>query len=821
MSTISSLGTVGSALTSAAAGSSGTSGTSGTSGSSSTSASPGTISVNGLISGLDTSSIITGLEAVQQEKINDITAQETAIQAQQAEYKALQVKLSTLQGTLGTLEKTTNGAFSGRTATASDPSLATVAASSSATAGVYNLTVNSLAKANIVASQGFDSANSAIGQGTFGIQNGSGAVTTVTINSANATLQGLANAINTSGAGVTASVVNDGTGSDGYRLLLTSNSTGTANAINITNNLTNTAGGAATPVFNQNYVGSVDLGNGFTGTSTPTVNTGAGGFTGTTNNQYTFTVVGSGTVGTDAIQLHYADATGANTGDITVNPSDLGQPLTVAQGLQVTLGAGSLVAGQSFSVKAYVPTVQAAQDASVTLGSGDGALTVKNSTNSLNNLINGVTIQLNSADPTKNLAITVANDTTTPATAINAFVSAYNDLQSEISTDTAYDSSSSSGGILLGDSRVTSIQNQLAGIIGNVVPGVNQASNRLAALGITLDQTGQLQVDSTTLQSALSGGVSGVSLSDINNLFGNSGQSTNSAFQFVSAGTSAKSSVPVTVNVTQAAQQASLTSSNDLASQVTIDGTNDTFAITLDGKSSTLTLAQGSYSQSQLATTLQTAINNDTDLVGRSIAVGVTNNRLSFTSGTYGSQSQVTIGTADSNAVLGLNGNESGNGSDVQGTYTVNGVTEAATGNGQFLLGGSTNANTAGLQVRVTLTPDQVTAGNTSASVTVSRGLASQLDTTLTSLLDPVSGQLAQIDTGFTSQITELNQRKTEQTTLMNDQTARLQAEFTQMEQTLSQLQSSTNFLTQTAQSLSGVNPNAPAASSSSTSKSS
>ena len=816
MSTISSLGTAGSGLTTN--GTTGGSGTASTSATGTTSASPGTISVNGLISGLDTSSIIQGLEAVQQEKINDITAQETAIQAQQAEYKALGVKLTALQGTLSTLENQTNGAFSGRTATASDPSLATVAASPSAVAGVYNLTINSLAKANIVASQGFDSASTAIAQGTIGIQNGSGAVTTVTINSANATLQGLANAINTSGAGVTASVVNDGTGSDAYRLLLTSNSTGTANAINITNNLTNTAGGAVTPEFNQNSVGGVDLGTGYTGTSTPTVNSGPGGYTGTANNQYTFTVVGSGTVGTDTIQLQYADATGANTGTITVNPSDAGQPLTVAQGLQVTLGAGTLVAGQTFSVKAYVPTVQAATDASVTLGSGAGALTVKNSTNSLNNLISGVTIQLNSADPTKNLAITVANDTSTPATAINAFVSAYNDLQSEISTDTAYNSSSSSGGILLGDSRVTAIQDQLAGIVGNVVPGINQGANRLAALGITLDQNGQLQVDSTTLQSALSGGVQGVSLSDINNLFGTSGQSSNAAFQFVSAGTSTVNS-PVTVNVTQAATQATLSSSNDVASQVTIDGTNDSFAITLDGKSSTLTLAQGTYNQSQLATTLQTAINNDTDLVGRSVAVGVSNNRLTFTSATYGSQSQVTIGTADSNSVLGLNGNESGNGADVQGTFTVNGVVEKATGNGQFLLGASTNASTAGLQVRVNLTPDQVTAGNTSSTVTISRGLGSQLDTTLTSLLDPVSGELEQIDTSFTSQITTLDQRKADQTTLMNDQTARLQAEFTQMEQTLSQLQSSTNFLTQTAQSLSGVNPNAPAASSSSSSK--
>ena len=311
--------------------------------------------------------------------------------------------------------------------------------------------------------------------------------------------------------------------------------------------------------------------------------------------------------------------------------------------------------------------MQAAQNSSVTLGSGAGALTVQNSTNTLNNLINGVTIQLQKADPTTNLAITVANDTTTPATAINAFVSAYNSLQSEISADTAYDASSSTGGILLGDSRATGIQNQLAGIVGNIVPGVNQAANRLAVLGITFDQNGQLQVDSSTLQSALSGGVQGVSLGDINNLFGLSGQSTNSAIQFVSASSSTNASSPVTVHVTQAATQASVTSSNVVASQVTIDSSDDKFSLTLDGKASTVTLAHGVYSQSQLATTLQTAVNSDTDFNGRSLSVGVLNNQLTFTSATYGSQSQVTIGSADSNAALGLNGNESSTGIDVQG----------------------------------------------------------------------------------------------------------------------------------------------------------
>src|SRR5206468_11849917 len=114
----------------------------------------------------------------------------------------------------------------------------------------------------------------------------------------------------------------------------------------------------------------------FGGTSVVSSNAGTG-YTGNSNNVYTFTVVQGGTVGTDnTIQLSYTDATGANTGTVTVNQGDADVSLNVAQGVQVQFAAGTLVGGDSFSVKTFVPTVQAATDAAVTLGSGNGALTV-------------------------------------------------------------------------------------------------------------------------------------------------------------------------------------------------------------------------------------------------------------------------------------------------------------------------------------------------------------------------------------------------------------------------------------------------------------
>lgn len=55
----------------------------------------------------------------------------------------------------------------------------------------------------------------------------------ITLDSSNNTLEGIRTAINASGAGVTASIVNDGSDTP-YRLVLTSNSTGTESAMTVT-----------------------------------------------------------------------------------------------------------------------------------------------------------------------------------------------------------------------------------------------------------------------------------------------------------------------------------------------------------------------------------------------------------------------------------------------------------------------------------------------------------------------------------------------------------------------------------------------------------
>jgi flagellar hook-associated protein 2 len=759
--------------------------------------STGTLSLSGIASGLNTSSIIQALEAVQQLRIANLQNKASELSAQQSAFQQLQTKLTTLQTDIARLGSSQQNVFDLRHVASSAPNVVTGAATSSAVPGTYSLTGNGVARANEIASQGVASPTAAITQGSFQIGTASGASATITIDGTNDTLQGLANAINNAGVGVTASVVSDGSGSQAYRLLLASNQTGTANALQITNNLAADGSGALRPVFDSTYIGPATTGAGYIGTAVPTANSGTGNYTGTANDTYTFTVANGGTVGTDNnLQLSYANSSGTSTGTVTLGSGDAGVFKNVAQGLQIELSAGTLVAGQTFTVKTYVPTVQQAANASVTIGSGGGALTVQSPTNQIDNLIPGVTVNLLGTSATP-VTLSVTNDTSQAAAAIQNFVSDYNDVTSYIDQQVAFDPTTNQAGPLLGNTQITQIQDQLRSIVDNVVPGLPSNVNNLTALGITFDKTGQLQLDQGTLDGVLSGSVGGISAADVRRLFALAGSSPNSAVQFVAGSDNTKPSgaTPYQVNVTQAAQQASITSTNSLASSTTINSTNNQFSLTVDGVASgTVTLASGTYSQAALAVAVQNAINAQSSLANEPVTVGLSGGQLTITSQRYGSASRVAIGGGSALSALGFAGTESGTGADVAGSFLVNGQAESAAGTGQILIGNPTNASTADLTVQVGLTAAQV-GGGTQVPLSVTQGVAAAVSSLLGNLLNPATGELQQINSGFTTSETDISQQVSQIQASMQAQEQQLQQQFAAMEQTVSQLQSVSNFL--------------------------
>jgi flagellar hook-associated protein 2 len=195
----------------------------------------GVISVGGLATGLDTNSIIDKLVSLERRPVALLEQQIAAIQATKSSVSSVQSKLATLRGAAQALGTTDDVLI--RTAKSSDESVVSAVAGAGAARGAVEITVGRLARGSVAgATVGVASATATVagGAGTFELQVGSGAVQSVAVDGTT-TLQGLADAINGLGAGVTATAVNLGTSATpDYRLEIVSQSTGASSTVTVT-----------------------------------------------------------------------------------------------------------------------------------------------------------------------------------------------------------------------------------------------------------------------------------------------------------------------------------------------------------------------------------------------------------------------------------------------------------------------------------------------------------------------------------------------------------------------------------------------------------
>lgn len=126
----------------------------------------------GLVSGLNTSAIITALLSLDQQPITLLQNRVASSTAQNQAYQALGTQLQTLQQIGQSLELPTT--FANSTATSSDPSVLTATAGAAAAAGSYQFNVASLVSSQQAISSGYASANSLVGAGTISISQGGG-----------------------------------------------------------------------------------------------------------------------------------------------------------------------------------------------------------------------------------------------------------------------------------------------------------------------------------------------------------------------------------------------------------------------------------------------------------------------------------------------------------------------------------------------------------------------------------------------------------------------------------------------------------------------
>jgi flagellar hook-associated protein 2 len=128
--------------------------------------------------------------------------------------------------------------------------------------------------------------------------------------------------------------------------------------------------------------------------------------------------------------------------------------------------------------------------------------------NTVSDALSGVTLNLlgTTAAGTgagSSVNLTVASDTAAITTNIGAFVTAYNALESSISSLRGYDPTTKTAGPMLGDALLSGIQNEVRSALYGIVNTGSATYTSLASVGITTKSDGTLSLNPAKLQTAL------------------------------------------------------------------------------------------------------------------------------------------------------------------------------------------------------------------------------------------------------------------------------------------------------------------------------
>ena len=319
----------------------------------------GTVSFLGISSSQNFNNIIDALvNAREQSQVTPLKNFETQFSTKIDSINKIDTALSSFYTTLQGMDRLSE--FLATTASSSDNNVLTASADTSAVPGSHTVVVGTDVKDRLGSDGKADRGTTVFAASGSSLQVTVGGNTETVAFGSDSTLDQMASAINSQSTLVSAEVIDDGSATNRYRLVLTSKTGGSAGDITVSNNTTS-ANFNLTPAQS---VDSAELGAGWGGTGTVT---SGGQYLGTTNKTFRFTIGGSGeqTLGTDSFDVTWTDNEG-NSGTINASDSTYAN-LAVSQGVTVSFGSpGQTVkAGDTFSVDVWNNTLQAGQDKGV------------------------------------------------------------------------------------------------------------------------------------------------------------------------------------------------------------------------------------------------------------------------------------------------------------------------------------------------------------------------------------------------------------------------------------------------------------------------
>jgi flagellar hook-associated protein 2 len=813
------------------------------------------VSFTGIESGLNTEQIMSAYLQIDEAPLTQLENQQTTVNNQVSAYQAIEQQLQALQ-TAADQVSGPDAFASAVQATSSDSSAATATTTTGATTGSTTFTVDNLAEADTLVSSGtVASVNDAVASGNLLLASGGSGLGIASVSGAG--LSSGAHTIAVTQASGGASIAGTTTIGDSTQItsandVLSVSIDGSASSFTIANGtytanqlasaVETASGGLLTAATNNS--GQLELTTAEQG-SQATLQVGSGSANATLGLTASGTVSGTdGIITVDGQANTVSDIAAAGSTPVTLTSGTGGtvQASLASGGLSlgtmtaqnISVGSGSLASivsavnacGLNMSAEALnvgenkyalsissdktgaandvtidpsafsgsglgsLVTTTAGQNAVISLG-GTGGYQVSSASNTLTGVMPGVSINLQSVTSSP-VTVSVTADGQAASNLVQSFVSAANTVLQSIATDTAYNQTTNTAGTLNGDVQLQGLAQQILAVVGQAIGTSTAADSGTAgsAAGLSLDaKTGQIAFNATTFATDFENSPSAVT-----KLFTQQGSFTPASGSPAGDGDVSliyanDNTVPGSygVVVSQSAAQANDTGTASFTSSAATVSSPETYTVSSGGETANYAIT-GGESLAQIASGLDGAFAQDGLGLSAQVVSNTTGSSLQITSADYGSASSFSVSSSGSDQ-LGLVGS-SFVGTDVEGT--INGVT--ALGDGQVLSAPTTDPTLAGLSMLVT-TPG-ITSSSTLGTFDYQAGLAGGLANLMASAAASTNGEVPAKITSLQNNSKQLGMQITTEQQIVVEQQQQLEAEFNNLESTLSTLNAQSSYLT-------------------------
>jgi len=401
---------------------------------------------------------------------------------------------------------------------------------------------------------------------------------------------------------------------------------------------------------------------------------------------------------------------------------------------------------------------------------------ITRSSNTITDVINGVTLRLNAADDTKPTTLTISGDSSVLRENIQAFVTQYNEVMDYLNAHFTYDEEKERAGVLSGEAAALKIKQDLLSLATGRTGGVTGRDkyNSFAVIGLEINQTGELQINEELLNDALEN-----HLDEVKQVLKDVGSTTNSDTKFVGVSDDTVAGT-YSVHVDVVAERALAQGAAAIAATLAQD---EVLTITAQGKNYTINLTSG-MTDDQVVT----QINTDLDDAGGSAFAQINSDtgKLEILSQDYGSGNTVKV---VSDIASGAGGTGIGTtlisdtGVNVEGTIDGN----AASGSGRILTGISGDSK--GLLVNVSATSlNDAINGDDKGTVTFTLGVAERLRERMYELSFPYSGLLAKNIESYEDKLDDISDKIKSINRHLESEQAILITQFTRANEALAQM---------------------------------